>query len=87
MTDKHIIHITASVTDALAKLNALSGGVMTLVVEDGRGRVAGTVTDGDIRRVMESRQAEFFNIRAIDIATRSPKTIGQQVAVHHHRVV
>ena len=38
MTDKHIIHITASVTDALAKLNALSGGVMTLVVEDGRGR-------------------------------------------------
>ena len=52
MTDKHIIHITASVTDALAKLNALSGGVMTLVVEDGRGRVAGTVTDGDIRRAL-----------------------------------
>jgi arabinose-5-phosphate isomerase len=24
---------------------------------------------------MQSRQAEFFNIKAIDIATRSPKTI------------
>ena len=35
----------------------------------------GIVTDGDIRRAMESRQAEFFNIKAMDIATRSPKTI------------
>jgi arabinose-5-phosphate isomerase len=33
------------------------------------------VTDGDVRRAMESRQAEFFNIKAMDIATRSPKSI------------
>ena len=50
------------------------GGLGMIIIIDG-GRIEGIVTDGDIRRAMESRQAEFFNIRAIDIATRSPKTI------------
>lgn len=50
------------------------GGLGLIVIIDG-GRIEGIVTDGDIRRAMESRQAEFFGIRAIDIATRSPKTI------------
>ena len=34
--------------------------------------------EGDIRRAMESRQAEFFNIRAMDIATRNPKCISPE---------
>ena len=33
------------------------------------------MTDGDIRRAMESRQADFFNIKAMDIATLRPKSI------------
>ena len=32
--------------------------------------------DGDIRRAMERRESEFFSIRAMDIATPNPKTIG-----------
>ena len=36
----------------------------------------GIVTDGDIRRAMERRESEFFSIRAMDIATLNPKTIG-----------
>lgn len=49
--DRHIISCTASVIDALHRLNDLSGhGVMTLFVVDGSGRLAGTLTDGDIRR-------------------------------------
>ncbi|MDE6139850.1 MAG: KpsF/GutQ family sugar-phosphate isomerase [Alistipes sp.] len=50
------------------------GGLGLIVICDGD-KVVGVVTDGDIRRAMESRQADFFNIRAMDIATRSPKTI------------
>lgn len=65
MTDKHIIHITASVTDALAKLNALSGGVMTLVVEDEQGCVAGTVTDGDIRRALIAGRSLDDDVTAV----------------------
>ncbi len=53
------------------------GGLGLIVICD-EGRIEGIVTDGDIRRAMESRQAEFFNIRAMDIATRNPKCISPE---------
>ena len=71
----HIISASASLLEALDALNRLSGGAMTLFAVDCQGRLTGTVTDGDIRRTMERRRAEFFNIRARDIATLHPKTI------------
>lgn len=53
-TDSHIIDQQATLLDALRKLNALSGKVMTLFVTDGLGRVKGSLTDGDIRRALIS---------------------------------
>ena len=50
------------------------GGLGLIIICDGD-KVEGIVTDGDLRRAMESRQSEFFSINAIDIASRSPKTI------------
>lgn len=50
--DRHIISSTSTVIDALARLNTLSGQVMTLFVTDETGRMAGTLTDGDIRRAI-----------------------------------
>lgn len=50
------------------------GGLGLIVICDGE-QIEGIVTDGDLRRAMESRQSEFFNIRAIDIASRKPKCI------------
>lgn len=50
------------------------GGLGMIIICDGE-RIEGIVTDGDLRRAMESRQSEFFNIKALDIATRSPKTV------------
>ena len=38
-------------------------------------QLVGIITDGDIRRAMESRQSAFFDIRPMDIATREPKCI------------
>ena len=46
---KYTINKSASIHDALVKLNALSGDVLTLFVMDGE-RLIGTLTDGDIRR-------------------------------------
>lgn len=48
--DPHIIPTDMSLREALRRLNDLSGGVMTLVATDSDGHVAGTLTDGDIRR-------------------------------------
>ena len=43
---------SVSLFGALEKLNALSGGIMTLLVVDGDGRLVGTLTDGDVRRAL-----------------------------------
>lgn len=43
---------TASVRDALRAINMLSGESMTLFAIDHEGKIAGTVTDGDIRRAL-----------------------------------
>ncbi len=56
-SEKHIISSEAPVIQALERLNALSGGLMTLVVRDRNGHLAGTLTDGDIRRSLISGTA------------------------------
>lgn len=56
-------------------IHAMSAGRLGLVVVKGSNGIEGIVTDGDVRRAMESRREEFFNIKAADIATPKPKTI------------
>ena len=78
MTARHTIPSTASITDALRALNTLPGGSMTLFVLDHGRRVAGTLTDGDIRRaliagtpldapVTEAAMRSFRSVRAGNI--------------------
>ena len=46
---------------------------MGVALEDGR--IAGLITDGDIRRAMEKWQAMFFDKTVSDIMTRQPKIV------------
>jgi arabinose-5-phosphate isomerase len=48
---------------------------MTTVVDEG-GRLAGIVTDGDLRRLMQSRGGETIGLTAEQAMTRNPVTIG-----------
>lgn len=48
---KYLIDHSATVLDALAKLDSLSSDVLTLFVMDGE-KLVGTLTDGDIRRML-----------------------------------
>lgn len=51
MLEQHSISTSASILEALHRLNSLpSGASMTLIAIDGAGHAAGTVTDGDLRR-------------------------------------
>lgn len=52
MNDRHCINSSATLRDALFSLNCLSGQAMVLFVLDEDGRLAGTLTDGDIRRAI-----------------------------------
>lgn len=51
-TSKHLIPQTATLGQALASLNALSGQAMTIFVTDGDGILTGSLTDGDVRRAL-----------------------------------
>ena len=73
-SDLPVVTADCSATEMIHKMSR--GGLGLIIIMDGE-KIEGIVTDGDVRRAMESRQAEFFNIRAIDIATRSPKSINQ----------
>ena len=55
----------------------VSKGKLGLGVALEDGRVAGLITDGDIRRAMEKWQAEFFNRTVDDIMTRNPKSVSK----------
>lgn len=71
----HDLPVVAPDCSAKDMIHAVSKGGLGLIVICDGDDIQGIVTDGDIRRAMESRQAEFFNIKAMDIATRNPKTI------------
>lgn len=53
----------------------VSEGKLGLGVAQVDGKIAGLITDGDIRRAIERWQAEFFNHSVSDIMTRKPKTV------------
>ena len=59
----------------------VSKGKLGLGVAIKDGRIAGMITDGDIRRAMEKWQAEFFGRTVDDIMTREPKTVGPQTKI------
>ncbi len=71
----HDLPVVAPDCPAAEMIHAISKGGLGLIVVCDGDRIAGIVTDGDVRRAMERRRAEFFNIVAADIATPDPKTI------------
>ena len=60
---------------AAEMIHAISRGGLGLIVVQRGEEILGIITDGDIRRAMESRQDKFFDIRPMDIATREPKSV------------
>ena len=59
----------------------VSKGKLGLGVAEVDGRVAGLITDGDIRRAMERWQAQFFNHTVADIMTTRPKMVSPQTKI------
>lgn len=53
----------------------VSKGKLGLGVTLENGKVTGIITDGDIRRAMETWQEKFFDKTVDDIVTRTPKTV------------
>lgn len=72
---RHDLPVVSEGATAIEMIHAISRGGLGLIVVQRKEEILGIITDGDIRRAMEARQANFFDIRPMDIATRQPKTI------------
>jgi len=56
-------------------IQTISEGKLGLVVIIDNNKIIGIITDGDIRRSMESREKDFFNLKAEDLMSIHPKLI------------
>lgn len=59
----------------------VSKGKLGMGVAVANGKVAGLITDGDIRRAMEKWQAEFFDRTVADVMTTTPKTVTPETKI------
>jgi arabinose-5-phosphate isomerase len=63
--------------DVFHEMSAKGLGMTTVLEADGR--LAGILTDGDLRRLMEKHRGAVLEMRAADGMTKSPQTIGPRV--------
>jgi arabinose-5-phosphate isomerase len=82
---KDLMHIGASLpvvpldthmSKALIEMSSKRLGLT--VVLDNKGRIAGIVTDGDVRRGLEKWGGRLFELTAGEVMTRNPKTISEE---------
>ncbi|MCD4757177.1 MAG: KpsF/GutQ family sugar-phosphate isomerase [Arcobacteraceae bacterium] len=69
-----IITKDANVKEIIHKITDGKCGLVVILEDD---KINGIITDGDIRRVMESQEEKFFNLNAKDIMSHSPKQINK----------
>ena len=70
--DLPFVSPTDKVSDTIIEISRAKQGI-AIVLENGR--LAGIITDGDVRRAMQNHQERFFLLVVSDIMSRSPKTI------------
>ncbi|MEA2050429.1 MAG: KpsF/GutQ family sugar-phosphate isomerase [Campylobacterota bacterium] len=56
-------------------IHHITNGKCGLVVVVEKNKILGIITDGDIRRSMETNESDFFRLIADDIMSKEPKTI------------
>ena len=69
-----IISSQAAIKEVIQRI---SEGKLGLVVIIDNNKIIGIITDGDIRRTMESREKDFFNLKAEDLMSNQPKLISE----------
>ena len=67
-----IISSQATIKEVIQRI---SEGKLGLVAIIDNNKIIGIITDGDIRRTMESREKDFFNLKAEDLMSNHPKLI------------
>ena len=72
---KKNLPIISSQANIKEVIQRISEGKLGLVAIIDNNKIMGIITDGDIRRTMESREKDFFNLKAEDLMSNHPKLI------------
>lgn len=70
-----VVSPDAAMTNAVVEISSKRLGV-TLVLEADR-KIIGIITDGDLRRGIERCGRTFFDMKAEEVMTKNPKTVGE----------
>lgn len=73
-TNLPVVLLDSKVSDTIIEISKTKQGI-AVAVDDGK--IAGVVTDGDVRRAMQNKQDEFFSLTVKDIMSTNPKTINE----------
>ena len=71
------VSLETKMPDVFHEMSAKKLGMTTVLHPDGR--LAGIITDGDLRRLMEKQGGATLSLTAGDAMTRNPQTIGPHV--------
>ncbi len=67
-----VVTLNQKISETIIEISKTKQGI-AVAIEDGK--IAGVVTDGDVRRAMQNHQDQFFELTVKDIMSRTPKTI------------
>jgi len=68
------VQVDASIKDVILEITSKRLGTTTVINDDGI--LAGVITDGDLRRLLE-KTLDIKNLRAKDLMTKNPKVMNE----------
>lgn len=71
-----VISPLVNMTQAVIEISSKRLGITVVVDEDKR--IFGVITDGDLRRGIEKWGRDFFEMKAVDVMIKNPKTISEE---------
>ena len=73
-TNLPIVSLDTKVSDTIIEISKTKQGIAVAIKDD---KIAGVVTDGNVRRAMRDKQNVFFNLNVNEIMSSHPKVINQ----------
>lgn len=73
-TNLPIVTLDQKISETIIEISKTKQGIAVAI---DNGKIAGVVTDGDVRRAMQSKQDVFFDLKVKEVMSSSPKLINE----------
>ena len=83
-TNLPVVSLDSKVCDTIIEISKTKQGIAVAV---NNGQIVGVVTDGDVRRAMQSKQDVFFSLTIKEIMSVNPKTINYNAKLSEAEII